>query len=167
VTQKSSGHPAGGGGGRSEISCMRQHTSAYVSMRQHSSAFVSIRQHTSAYVSIRQHTAGGGGGCRLRAAARSAACAAQRQYLYFGTSKASKLSTCGGSRSCAPMLLSQHTSAYVSIRQHTSAYDSIRQHTTAYDSIRQHTSNLRWKQVLRADVFEEVVQLKPYLCISV
>jgi hypothetical protein len=36
--------------------CMRQHTSAYVSIRQHTSAYVSIRQHTSAYVSIRGHT---------------------------------------------------------------------------------------------------------------
>jgi hypothetical protein len=34
-------------------SCIRQHTSAYVSIRQHTSAHVSIRQHTSAYVSIR------------------------------------------------------------------------------------------------------------------
>ena len=33
-----------------------QHTSAYVSIRQHASAYVSIRQHTSAYVSICQHT---------------------------------------------------------------------------------------------------------------
>ncbi len=33
--------------------------------------------------------------------------------------------------------LSQHTSAYVSIRQHTSAYVSIRQHPSAYVSIRQ------------------------------
>jgi hypothetical protein len=51
--------------------CVRQHTSAYVSIRQHTpysaaaslntcvrhtSVYVSIRQHTSAYVSIRQHT---------------------------------------------------------------------------------------------------------------
>jgi hypothetical protein len=36
--------------------CIRQHTSAYVSIRQHTSAYVSIRQHTSAYVRIRQHT---------------------------------------------------------------------------------------------------------------
>ncbi len=33
------------------ITCIRQHTSAYVSIRQHASAYVSIRQHTSAYVS--------------------------------------------------------------------------------------------------------------------
>ncbi len=38
-----------------EPSCIRQHTSAYVSIRQHTSAFVSIRQRTSAYVSMRQH----------------------------------------------------------------------------------------------------------------
>jgi hypothetical protein len=37
---------------RAERSCIRQHTSAYVSIRQHTSAYVSIRQHTSAYVSI-------------------------------------------------------------------------------------------------------------------
>jgi hypothetical protein len=56
---------------------IRQHTSACVSMRQHISAYVSVRQQASAYVSIPQHT-----------------CAPQAyQYLYFGTSKASKLST--------------------------------------------------------------------------
>jgi hypothetical protein len=33
------------------LTCIRQHTSAYVSIRQHTSAYVSIRQHTSAYVS--------------------------------------------------------------------------------------------------------------------
>jgi hypothetical protein len=36
--------------------CIRQHTSAYVSMRQHASACVSMRQHASACVSMRQHT---------------------------------------------------------------------------------------------------------------
>ncbi len=36
--------------------CIRQHTSAYVSVRQHTSVYASIRQHTSAYASIRQHT---------------------------------------------------------------------------------------------------------------
>jgi hypothetical protein len=76
-----------------------------------------------------------------------------RQYLYFCTSKASKLRTLdvvscvserreGDQRSA---LLQQRqlpphpeqaqvakSSAYVSIRQHTSAYVSIRQHTSAY-----------------------------------
>jgi hypothetical protein len=37
--------------------CIRQHTSAYVSIRQHTSAYVSIRPHTSAYV--RMDLAGG------------------------------------------------------------------------------------------------------------
>jgi hypothetical protein len=66
---------------------------------------------------------------------------AQRQYLYFCTSKASKLSTCAGAEAYearhvvrAPRL--RHTSAYVSIRQHTSAYVSIRQHTSAYVVVR-------------------------------
>jgi hypothetical protein len=40
---------------RQHTSAKRQHTSAYVGIRQHTSAYVSIRQHTSAYVSIRQH----------------------------------------------------------------------------------------------------------------
>jgi hypothetical protein len=87
------------------------------------------------------------------------------QYLYFCTSKASKVSTntdtcdlsstgsIGGGRgrlAVSPLsspssstlnaCIRQHTSAYVSIRQHTSAYVSIRQHTSAYVSIRQHTS---------------------------
>ncbi len=39
------------------VSCIPQHTSAYVSIRQHTSAHVSIRQHTSAYVSIRERCA--------------------------------------------------------------------------------------------------------------
>jgi hypothetical protein len=50
------------------------------SVRQHTSAYVSIRQHTSAYVSIRQHTSSGSG-------------AQPRQYVFFCTSKASKLRT--------------------------------------------------------------------------
>jgi hypothetical protein len=69
-----------------------------------------------------------------------------RQYLYFCTSKASKLSTWGGARqgtqpsAHAPpsshflLLIRQHTSAYVSIRPHTSAYVM---HASAYVSIRQ------------------------------
>ena len=83
-----------------------------------------------------------------------------RQYSYFCTSKASKLSTCRQlfsqvrhTRYHSLRLARQHphlhTSAYVSIRQHTSAYVSICQHTTSallgsirtcYVSIRQHTS---------------------------
>jgi hypothetical protein len=82
----------------------------------------------------------------------------RRQYLYFCTSKASKLSACR-SRSMIPRLEhtpSRHTSAHVSTRQHTSAYVSIRQHTcrsqsmiprlehtdstTLFTCIRQHTS---------------------------
>ncbi len=59
------------------------------------------------------------------------------QYLYFCTSKASKLSTAVSSEQRDRQ---QHTSAYVSIRQHTSAYVSIRQHTSAYASIRQQLS---------------------------
>jgi hypothetical protein len=49
------------------LTCIRPHTSAYVSIRQHTScsrctcslcslSLTCIRQHTSAYVSIRQHT---------------------------------------------------------------------------------------------------------------
>ncbi len=113
-----------------------QHTSAYVSIRQHTSAYVSIhglsirggsiRQHTSAYaakgllklpsadtyVSIRQHTP---------------AYVSIRQHTWRMLQPSS-------------FQVSQHTSAYVSIRQHTSAYVSIRQHTSTYVSIRQHTS---------------------------
>jgi hypothetical protein len=69
------------------------HTSAYVSIRQHPSASVSIRQHTSAYVSIRQNSSAyvsiRKGGMKLLA--HEPPRAAQRQYLYFCTSKASKL----------------------------------------------------------------------------
>ena len=48
---------------QTSVSCIHQHTSAYVSIRQHMSAYVSIRQHTSAskraslaYVRIRHYT---------------------------------------------------------------------------------------------------------------
>ncbi len=86
----------------------------------------------------------------------------RREYLYFCTSKASKLSTwrlctsqrtlrshcllsptahtCRSIRQYTSAYVSIHTSAYVSIRQHTSAYVSIRQHTSAYVSIRQRTA---------------------------
>jgi hypothetical protein len=62
---------------------VRQRTSAYVRIRPHTSAYVSIRRHTSAYVSIRQHTPYRYLVPVLRWR--------QRQYLYFCTSKASKL----------------------------------------------------------------------------
>ena len=79
---------------------IRQHTSAYTSayvsirqfrapnrhqlqMPQHAAAYVSIRQHTSAYVSVVLHVATSFN-CRRFL----------RQYLYFCTSTASKLSTC-------------------------------------------------------------------------
>jgi hypothetical protein len=87
-----------------------------------------------------------------RTSAHPATAAAKRllrQYVYFCTSKASKMSTCTDGcdlhehLACEPpayVSLRQHTSAYVSIRQHTSAYISIRQLTSAYVSIRQHTS---------------------------
>jgi hypothetical protein len=99
---------------------IRQHMPAYVSIRQHTSAYVSIRQHPSAYVSIRQlHHLGDGNVGELG----SLDVHAQSQYLYFCTSKASKLSTAFffsamysfESASCL------HTSAYVSLRQPTSA----------------------------------------------
>jgi hypothetical protein len=85
---------------------IRQHTSAYVSIRQHTSLstwkssrggysrlyqrlHLSIRQHTSAYVSIRQHTPSRGGYSRLYQRLHLL----RSSYLYFCTSKASKLST--------------------------------------------------------------------------
>ncbi len=78
--------------------CIRQHTSAYVRIRQHSSAYVSIRQHTSAYVSIRQHTSAYVSIRMKEADFISRACThfLRGQYLYFCTSKASKLSTSSG-----------------------------------------------------------------------
>ncbi len=85
------------------------------------------------------------------------------QYLYLGTSKASKAGPArrgGASRGCSELgrrlqrgaaetaatTSRQHTSAYVSIRQHTSglqrgagetAATTSRQHTSAYVSIRE------------------------------
>jgi hypothetical protein len=83
---------------------IRQHTLAYVSIRQHSTAYVcgstaaaapstayvSIRQHTSAYVSIRQHSTAYVCGSTA-AAAPTVAQRLLRQYVYFCTSKASKI----------------------------------------------------------------------------
>jgi hypothetical protein len=66
------------------------------------------------------------------------------RYLYFSTSKASKvsckLSTPRSLATARRRAVRQHTSAYVGIRRHTSAYVGIRQHTSAFVSIRQHTS---------------------------
>jgi hypothetical protein len=98
--------------------CIRQHTSAYVSIRQHTSAYVevhmypcrlylphlhtsayvSIRQHTSAYDSIRQHTSAYVSIRMKEADFISCTCThfLRGQYLYFCTSKASKLSTSSG-----------------------------------------------------------------------
>jgi hypothetical protein len=105
---------------------IRQHTSAHVSIRQLTSAYTHtylhslqtsklilahIAQHTSAYVSIRQHTHIHT--CiRFRRASSyslislsspnpqiSGAAEPTCQYLYFCTSKASKLSTCGARES--------------------------------------------------------------------
>jgi hypothetical protein len=93
------------------ITCIRLHTSAYVSIRQHTSAYGSIRQelrgacpvailylHTSAYVSIRQHTS------------------AYVSTLLNDAPRTSRCLSC-----CNPL------PACVSIRQHTSAYVSIHQ----------------------------------------
>jgi hypothetical protein len=87
--------------------CMPSATSAYVSIRQHPSASVSIRakgacvcrlpvsirQHTSAYVSIRQHTSAYVREVLVHDSAKTGTQTCQ--YLYFCTSKASKLSTFG------------------------------------------------------------------------
>jgi hypothetical protein len=101
------------------LACFSLHPACLILLSQHTSAYVSIRQHTSAYVSIRQ----------------------LRQYLYFCTSKASKLSTIlRSSSSCSRCICSLCSLSLTCIRQHTLAYVSIRQHTSAYVSIRQHTS---------------------------
>ncbi len=68
------------------------------------------------------------------------------QYLYFCTSKASKVRVPASN----PTLSSVPTAAaapksmsFICIRQHTSAYVSIRQHTSAYGSIRLQCQRLR------------------------
>ncbi len=92
--------------------CVRQHTSAYVSIRQHTSAYVSTRQHTSAYVSIQrlirtlcviidEHRHNDGASMFQEVAPHSHGPVPHRQLL---------------ARKEA-----EYTSAYVSIRQHTSA----------------------------------------------
>jgi hypothetical protein len=66
---------------------IRHHTSAYVSICQHMSAYFSMRQHMSAYVNIRQHTSD----ARDCEPEPLQPVGLLRQYLYFCTSKASKL----------------------------------------------------------------------------
>jgi hypothetical protein len=139
-----------------DCTCIRQHTSAYVSIRQHTSESISmsarstalqrgaaatspptstpalsIRQHTpaytSAYVSIRQHTS-----AYLNAALQRRVLPSQLPHHF--------VSSCRQTYS-----IRQHTSAYASIRQHKSAYVSKLQHmpasvALAYISIRQHTA---------------------------
>jgi hypothetical protein len=142
-----------------ELVSIRQHTSAYVPRAcgtcQHTSAYVSIRQHTSAsvsiiassmwtssaYVSIRQHASAylprACETCQpVRDGRAGSLCLLSMcQYLYFCTSKASKLKrsrwfSLPAARGAAAFLLSTLASAYVSIRQHR-----IRQHTSAYVSV--------------------------------
>jgi hypothetical protein len=113
-------------------SCIRQHTSAYVTDARmpdarrvvflHTSAYVSIRQHTSAYVSIRVSIR------QLTSAyvsIHTPAARPKRRRHWMGARPPRRLVS-----SCA-VSIRQHTSEYVSIRQHTSAYVSIRQHAYA------------------------------------
>ncbi len=72
---------------------IRQHTSAYVSIRQHTSAYVSIRQHTSAMTDTALATPGTGAVGLSIGTFAPVKQVNWRQYWYFCTSKASKLST--------------------------------------------------------------------------
>ena len=133
----------------------RRHTSAYVSIREHTS-------HTSAYVNIDvpvDH------GAVVVIHTLEPHPHSLRQYLYFCTKKASKLSTlndthtdstssCIVCRCCsfsiaARTCIRQHTPAYVSRRRHTHTsamqvlqllYRRANLHTSAHVSTRQHTS---------------------------
>jgi hypothetical protein len=110
-----------GGGSDAPYACSARLGPAYVSIRQHTSAYVSrrkrcalrlqrpprpcIRQHTSAYASIRQHTSAGASDAPYACSARLGPAYVSirqhtslrpwtqllRQYLYFCTSKTSKL----------------------------------------------------------------------------
>jgi hypothetical protein len=129
--------------------CIRQHTSAYVSIRQLRSlartlrpltpAYVSIRQHTSAYVSIRQ----------LRSLARTL-------------------------RPLTPAYVSvrQHTSAYATReerRKELPATISIRQRTSAYVSIRQHSSAFATREERRKELPATIsarLPCKQSLCVT-
>jgi hypothetical protein len=124
----------------SSSSCIRQHTSAYVSRRPHTSAYVSKRQHTcfegqeridlgahtSAYVSIRQHTCFEG---QERVELSAQRLAQQLQlHIYCTYISCIQLYTLHPAREVLKAIvltLNQHASAYVSIRQHTSAYVNL------------------------------------------
>jgi hypothetical protein len=157
-TNKGTADPGYSEAGRKLSTCIRQHTSAYVSIRQHTSAYglgswprtqhlppnTGIRQHTSAYVSIRQHTSAYGLGSWPRTQhlpppwpVSICTLVPVKQQLIKYSSKASKVRT----ELSSGMVAQPVMSATLSIRQHTSAYVSTRQHTSAYVSIsiRQHT----------------------------
>jgi hypothetical protein len=144
------------------MSCIRQHTSAYVSactadlsqlrlaalphvVRARGS--VSIRQHTSAYVSA----------CiadlsQLRLAAlphvvrvRGSVSIRQHTSAYVSACTSVSLDSPRCRMSCVRACTAADNEASVWLTclrfsQHTSAYVSIRQHTSAYVSIRQHKS---------------------------
>ncbi len=104
-------------------------------LRAPAASLTCISQHTSAYVSIRQHTSAASltlsgllSRMRLRPLNRSPTCIRHHASAYVIRQHTS-----------AHVSICQHTSAYVSIRQHTSACVSTRQHPSASVSIRQHT----------------------------
>jgi hypothetical protein len=106
--------------------CIRQHTSAYVSIRQHSIrqhtlSINSVHLHTSAYVSIRQHSI------------RQHTLSINSVSVYLHTSAYVSIrqhSIRQHTLSINSVSVYLHTSAYVSIRQH-----SIRQHTLSINSV--------------------------------
>jgi hypothetical protein len=130
---------------------IRQHTSACVNMHQHASGYVSMHQHASAYVvPASQRPAS--------PTPAPVSSISTKKRMRKGTRRWRPLDSpsSGDGRGC--YVIRQHASAYVSMRQHTSgrgcevlvwrcgvsqhtsAYVSIRQHTSGYVSIRQHAS---------------------------
>jgi hypothetical protein len=148
---------------------IRPHTSACVSIRPHTSAYVSIRQNTSAHVSIRQHT------CAVILSKLSAPLTAPPvtpppvpltaslslaprlscQYLYFCTSKASKVGS--WQQDVGERVEVEYIHIHIYIHIHTyilfsaRSIPSIRQHTSAYVSIRKRmTWPPRYSQLARS-----------------
>jgi hypothetical protein len=124
--------------------CIRQHTSAYVSIRQHTTAYVSIWTECLSVRTCRRclvrPTGGAGYGTMY---------VCMYVYVYVcsvRTGRRCLVRPTGGAgygTICARSCTRQHTPAYASIRQHTPAYASIRQHTSAYVSIRTECLSVR------------------------
>ncbi len=125
-------------------------TSAYVSIRQHTSAYVSIRQHTSAYT-------------RPRRASPAHLLRLLRQYLYFFTSKASKLSTYDASEEEEELDDVEHKRHSHRLQRRYSVYLLYSYKSTDTDTT---SCSIAASHLQEVFVLTSVYQLDTYVCTS-